>query len=186
MEGGLVQVPEFGLTGDIMDRRDNARLADMTLITVMFLFAMYYGGMLKQWGKEPHLMYFCFFCLSLGSFFGIDNEILALDVIPHLSFIWLQKLIFGSTLLTFLFFSLYVFSYLGEKDYRVFKWLRYSSALYLTLVVFVPNHYLVDTLWVSYLMQLLAFGIVLYAIFSKWHIKGRATGAISCLGSFFS
>jgi hypothetical protein len=44
LEGGSVQAPEFGLTDDVIARRDNARLADMIVITALLVFGMYFAG----------------------------------------------------------------------------------------------------------------------------------------------
>jgi len=93
MEGGLVQAPEFGLTADVMARRDNARLADMIVITAMLVFGIYFAGMFKQWRKEPYLVVFSLFCLSSGMFFSFDGEIIIASLLPTISFLFLQKML---------------------------------------------------------------------------------------------
>ncbi|WP_162160676.1 hypothetical protein [Paenibacillus gorillae] len=91
MEGGLVQAPEFGLTEDVLARRDNARLADMIVITTLLVFAIYFAGMFKQWRKEPYLAFFSLFCLSLGLFFSMDNEIVIATLFPAMSFLFFAE-----------------------------------------------------------------------------------------------
>jgi len=115
LEGGLVHAPEFGLTDDVWARRDNARLADMIVITTMLVFGIYFAGTFKQWGKDPYLAFFSLFCLSLGVFFSIDNEIVMATLFPGMSFLLLQKMLFILPYLSVLSFVLYVYMYLGQK-----------------------------------------------------------------------
>ncbi|MFC5701390.1 ATP-binding protein [Cohnella faecalis] len=183
-QGGLVQAPIFGLTGDVMADRDNSRLADMILITTLLVFGLYYVGMFKQWRKEPHIMYFSLFCLSTGLFFSLDDEILATTLIPSLSFPWLQKMIFIFPYMTFLFFFRYVYSYLGEKESTFIRLLRQFSYMYLALAVIVPNSYLTRLFSLGIALQILCFFAIFYAIF---HSRRREThgGYYVTLGVFF-
>lgn len=184
MEGGLVQPPEFGLANDIADRRDDARLADMILVAILLAFCLYYGGMFKQWRREPHLMYFCLFCLSIGLFFSIDNEILALRLLPGLPFPWLQKMLFLLPLISFYMFAHYVYRYLRERDNVVFKWLRGCSYAYLGLILLGPNRLLVSFLWLGVLLGLGAFALMFYAVFRS-RSRGIRDGSYVLLGIFF-
>jgi two-component system sensor histidine kinase ChiS len=184
IEGGLVQAPEFGLLRDMLDRRDNSRLADMILVTMLLVFGLYYVGMLKQWRKEPHLMYFCFFCLATGLFFSIDNEILAATLIPALSFLWLQKLLFLFSFLSFFFFIHYVYRYLGERDNIVFRWLRRCAYIYFALMILIPNNYLFSILWCGILLQIITFATIFFAIFHSRSRGAQGTYSIM-LGVFF-
>ncbi len=182
--GGLVQAPEFGPTPIVMDRRDHSRLADMILVTTMLVFGLYYAGMFKQWRKERHLMHFCFFCLSTGLFFSIDNEILATALVPGIPFHWLQKLIFLFAYLTFVFFGLYVYRYLGEKNDSLFLWLSKFGIVYLALFAMAPNHYLFIFWPVAIALQIVAFGLIFYAIFRN-HRRSPQDGYYMMMGCFF-
>jgi len=184
IEGGLVQAPEFGLTGDVMNRRDHSRLADMILVTTMFVFGLYYVGMFKQWRQERHLMHFCLFCLSTGLFFSIDNEILATALVPGLSFPLLQKLIFLFAYLTFVFFGLYVYRYLGEKNNSLYLWLCKFGFVYVALFMVVPSRYL-SIFWpTAFALQIVALGLIIYAIFRN-HRRSPHDSYYMLLGSFF-
>ncbi|MDI4643542.1 hybrid sensor histidine kinase/response regulator [Cohnella hashimotonis] len=184
LEGGLVQPPEFGLADDAMKRRDDSRLADMIQTTILLAFGLYYAGMFRQWRREPHLMHFCLFCLSLGLFFSIDNEILALDFLPGLTFPWLQKMLFLLPLFSFYFFTYYVYRYLKERDNVVFTWLRRVSYAYLATIVLLPNRYLVSFLDVGIAIGAAAFGAMLYAVFRS-RSRGNHSSHYITLGIFF-
>ncbi|MBO9606156.1 MAG: response regulator [Paenibacillaceae bacterium] len=184
MEGGLIQPPEFGLADDVMKRRDDSHLADMILTTILLAFGLYYAGMFRQWRREPHLMHFCFFCLALGLFFSIDNEILALGFVPGLTFPWLQKMLFLLPILSFYFFTQYVYRYLKEKDNVVFVWLRILSYAYLAMILLAPNRYLVSFLDVGIAIGAAAFGIMFYAVFRSRN-RGNHSSHYLILGIFF-
>ncbi|MFB9276037.1 ATP-binding protein [Cohnella cellulosilytica] len=184
IEGGLVQAPEFGPTGAVMERRDHSRLADMILVTTMLVFGLYYAGMFKQWRRERHLMHFCFFCLSTGLFFLIDNEILATALVPDIPFSWLQKLVFLFAYLTFVFFGLYVYRYLDEKNNSAYLWLCRFGFVYLVLFVLAPNHYLSFFWQVAIVLQIVAFGLIFYAIFRN-HRRSPHDSYYMMMGCFF-
>ncbi|MFD2329356.1 ATP-binding protein [Cohnella sp. GCM10020058] len=184
LEGGLVQPPEFGLADDMMKRRDDSKLADMIQTTILLAFGLYYAGMFRQWRREPHLMHFCLFCLALGLFFSIDNEILALDFLPGLTFPWLQKMLFLLPLFSFYFFTYYVYRYLKERDNVVFTWLRRLTYAYLATIVLLPNRYLVSFLDVGIAIGAAAFGVMLYAVFRS-HSRGNHSSHYIMLGIFF-
>ncbi len=184
LEGGLVQAPEFGLSADVMARVDNARLADMIVITTMLVFGVYFAGMFRQWRKEPFLIFFSLFCLSSGLFFSIDNEILLATLIPTISFPLLQKLLFILPCLSILFFAQYVYTYIDNKKSSAARWLRRIAYLYLAFLIVLPNAYLVDILWSGVMLQMLAFAYILFLIF-----RNRSRGVhvyYILLGVFFS
>jgi two-component system, sensor histidine kinase ChiS len=183
LEGGLVQAPEFGLTEDVWARRDNARLADMIVITTMLVFGIYFAGMFKEWGKEPYLAYFSLFCLSLGVFFSIDNEIVMATLFPGLSFLLLQKMLFILPYVSVLSFVLYVYLYLGHKGSSGSKWLLRASYVYLALLVGIPNEYLVDLLWLGIVLQIAAFAFMMNWIFR--YRNGGVQVYYILLGLFF-
>lgn len=184
LEGGLVQPPEFGLADDVMKRRDDSKLADMILTTILLAFGLYYAGMFRQWRREPHLMHFCLFCLALGLFFSIDNEILALDFVPGLTFPWLQKMLFLLPLLSFYCFTHYVYRYLKERDNVVFTWLRRATYPYLATILLLPNRYLVSFLDVGIAIGAAAFGVMFYAVFRS-RSRGNHSSHYIMLGIFF-
>ncbi|MFC4301964.1 ATP-binding protein [Cohnella boryungensis] len=184
MEGGLVQPPEFGLAEDVMKRREDSKLADMILTTILLAFGLYYAGMFRQWRREPHLMHFCLFCLSLGLFFSIDNEILALGFVPGLTFPWLQRMLFLLPLLSFFFFTYYVYRYLKERDNVVFVWLRRLAYAYLAMILLVPNRHLVSFLDVGIAIEAAAFGSMFYAVFRS-RSRGDQSSHYIMLGIFF-
>ncbi|WP_139991758.1 ATP-binding protein [Paenibacillus paridis] len=183
LEGGLVQAPEFGLTADVMARRDNARLADMIVITTMLVFGIYFAGMFKQWGKEPYLAFFSLFCLSLGLFFSFDNEIVVATLFPAMSFLILQKMLFILPCVSVLSFALYVYMYLNYKKSLEFKWLSWVSYACLALFIGVPNEYLVNLLWLGIVLQITAFAFII-----RWIFRYRNGGVqiyYILLGLFF-
>ncbi|WP_337104087.1 ATP-binding protein [Paenibacillus sp. YIM B09110] len=184
LEGGLVQLPEFGLANDVMKRREDSKLADMIQMTILLAFGLYYAGMFRQWRREPHLMHFCLFCLSLGLFFSIDNEILAIDFVPGLTFLWLQKMLFLLPLLSFFFFTHYVYRYLEERENAVFIWLRRLTYVYLAMIILVPNRYLVSLLDAGIAIEAAAFGIMFYAVFRS-RSRGDLSSHYITLGIFF-
>ncbi len=165
LEGGLVQAPEFGLTDDVMARRDNARLADMIVITALLVFGVYFAGTFKQWKKEPYLVCFSLFCLSLGLFFSIDNEIVMATLFPGISFLLLQKMLFILPYVSVFSFTLYVYLYLDLKESTGYKWLRRVSYVYLIVLAALPNDYLVDMLWLGIVLQLVTFAFMIRWIF---------------------
>ncbi|WP_405451458.1 ATP-binding protein [Paenibacillus sp. HJGM_3] len=187
LEGGLVQPPEFGLADDVMKRREDSKLADMIQITILLAFGLYYAGMFRQWRREPHLMHFCLFCLSLGLFFSIDNEILALDFVPGLTFPWIQKMLFFLPVLSIFFFTHYVYRYLLEKEHAfVFVWLRRLIYVYLTILLLVPNRYLVHFFVAGIAVEAAAFGVMFYAVFrSRSRSRGDHSSHYITLGIFF-
>ncbi|WP_276355741.1 ATP-binding protein [Cohnella caldifontis] len=183
LEGGLVHAPEFGLTDDVLARRDNARLADMIVITTMLVFGIYFAGMFKEWRKEPYLAFFSLFCLSLGLFFSIDNEIVMANLFPAMSFLFLQKMLFILPYVSVLSFVLYVYLYLGHKGNLGYKWLCRVSYIYLALLVGIPNEYLVDFLWLGIVLEIAAFAFIIY-----WLFRYRNSGVqvyYILLGLFF-
>ncbi|MEF3313661.1 ATP-binding protein [Paenibacillus sp. GYB004] len=164
MEGGLVQAPEFGLTADVLARRDNARMADMIVITTLLVFGIYFAGMFRQWRREPYLLFFSLFCLTMGVFFSIDNEIVMATMLPSISFPPLQKMLFILPYFSILFFVHYVHSYLDERG-SGFKVLSRVSFGYLCVLVVIPNDYLVDLLWSGIVLQIVAFAFIFIWIF---------------------
>jgi len=184
IEGGLVQAPEFGMTEDVMKRRDQSRLANMILVTTMLVFGLYYAGMFKQWRQERHLMHFCFFCLSTGLFFSIDDEILATALVPDIPFAWLQKLIFLFAYLTFVLFGLYVYRYLGEKNNSLFLWLCKYGFVYLAMFMLAPSRYLLWFWWAAIVLQVIAFVLIFYAIFRS-HRRSPHDSYYMLMGCFF-
>ncbi|RTE09508.1 ATP-binding protein [Paenibacillus whitsoniae] len=184
MAGGLVQPPEFGLTDDMMRRREDSKLADMIQITILLAFGLYYAGMFRQWRREPHLMHFCLFCLALGLFFSIDNELLAIGFIPGLTFPWIQKMLFILPLLSMIFFTHYVYRYLKEGENGVFVWFRRVNYAYLAILLLIPNRYLVNFLDVGIVIEGIAFGVMFYAVFRS-HSRGDHSSHYMTLGIFF-
>ncbi len=183
VEGGLVQAPEFGLTADVSARRDNARLADMIVITVMLVFGVYFAGMFRQWRKEPYLVYFSMFCFVSGLFLSSDNEILMATLFPSISFLLLQRLIFILPYCSILFFGLYVYRYLNKSENRGIKWLCWCSCLYLILLVATPNEYLVNTRGLGLVLQIVVFAFIFFWIFRHRH-RGVQVYSI-LMGVFF-
>ncbi|BBI35569.1 hypothetical protein KCTCHS21_49680 [Cohnella abietis] len=171
LEGGLVQAPEFGLTDDVLARRDNSRLADMIVITTLLVFGIYFVGMFKQWKKEPYLAFFSLFCLSSGLFFSIDNEIVLATLFPTMSFITLQKMLFILSYVSVLSFALYVCLYLDQKGSMEYKWLSRVSYVCLGLLIGIPNEYLDDILWLGIVLQMTAFAFII-----RWIFRNRNGG----------
>lgn len=167
INGGLVQAPEFGTNLVLAERRDQSRLTDMVLITTMFVFALYFAGMFKLWHKEPYLMFFSLYCLMTGLFFCIDNEIVAATLLPSLSFVWLQKMIFWTVYLSFVFYALYIYRYLNEPDHRIFRWLRWIIYALCLIVLVTPNGWLSHLLAVNLILQSGIFITIFYALFRK-------------------
>ncbi|GAA3413330.1 ATP-binding protein [Paenibacillus hodogayensis] len=165
MEGGLVQAPEFGLMGDVMARRDNARLADMIVITTLLVFGIYFAGMFKQWRREPYLLFFSLFCLTMGLFFSIDNEIIMATMLPSISFPLLQKMLFILPYYSILFFIHYVRLYLSDRVGAGFRLLSRFSYGYLLILVAIPNDFLVVLLWPGIVLQVVAFAFIFVWIF---------------------
>lgn len=184
MEGGLVQTPEFGIADQVMQRRDHDRLADTILVTVLLVFGLYFGAMFRQWGKEPYLMHFSFFCLAAASFFSIDNEIVAAGIVPSLTFPILQKLLFFLPLTVFLFFTQYVYTYLEAGDNPVFRWLRRSMYILMALIWIVPNYWLVSLRVLGVPLFAVTFAVILYAIFTS-RGRSRMAGYYMLAGVFF-
>ncbi|MEF3306927.1 ATP-binding protein [Paenibacillus sp. GYB003] len=183
MEGGLVQAPEFGLTPDVLSRRDNARLADTIVITTLLVFGFYFAGMFKQWRKEPYLLCFCLFCLATGLFFSIDNEIVMSAFLPSLPFPVLQKLLFVLPYFIILFFVTYVYLYLGERSSPFFRRLRRISYVFFALLVAVPNEYLLDLYWPGIFLQIVAFAFMFATLFRSR--RGGVQAHYILLGVFF-
>ena len=183
LEGGLVQAPEFGLTEEVLARRDNSRLADMIVVTAMLVFGIYFAGTLKQWKKEPYLAFFSLFCLSLGLFFSIDNEIVMANLFPAMSFLFLQKMLFILPYVSILSFALYVYLYLDHRKSREYKWLSRISYGFLALLIAIPNEYLVHILWLGIFLQIVAFAFMI-----RWIFRYRNDGVqvyYILLGLFF-
>ncbi|MBP1906498.1 signal transduction histidine kinase [Paenibacillus turicensis] len=183
VEGGIVQAPEFGLTEDVMNRRDNARMADMIVITTLLTFGIFFAGMFRQWRREPYLIYFSLFCCSLGLFFSIDNEIIAANLFPSMSFLLLQKLLFILPYFTMFFFIHYVRLSLHDQSGRYFKTFIWSSYVYLLLLIVSPNEYLLTLFWFGAVLQIIGFCFIFLII-----IRNRQQGVkvyYIMLGAFF-
>ncbi|WP_049790018.1 ATP-binding protein [Paenibacillus sp. JDR-2] len=165
LEGGLVQAPEFGLTEDVLARRDNSRLADMVVITTLLVFGIYFAGMFKQWEKDPYLAYFSLFCLSLGLFFSFDNEIVVATLFPGISFLLLQKMLFILPYVSIFSFALYVYLYLGYERSLEYKWLSRFFYVSLALLAGIPNEYLADIIWLGIILHITAFAFIIRWIF---------------------
>ncbi|OZB92717.1 ATP-binding protein [Paenibacillus sp. XY044] len=183
LQGGLVQAPEFGPTADVMNRRDNARMADVIVITTLLVFGIYFAGMFRQWRQEPYLIFFSLFCWALGLFFSIDNEIVVANLVPSLSFLLLQKLLFILPYLAILFFIHYVRLYLSDRSGHWFKAFRWVSYVYLALLVLLPNDRLLILLWPGILLQIVAFGFIFTSVFRNRHHGVRIYYIL--LGVFF-
>ncbi|WP_127508834.1 hybrid sensor histidine kinase/response regulator [Paenibacillus humicus] len=183
LQGGLVQPPEFGLSGEVLNRRDNSRMADMILVATLLVFGIYFAGMFRQWGREPYLIFFSLFCLSLGLFFSIDNEIVLASLLPSISFLPLQKLLFILPAMSILFFIYYVRLYLEDKPGKRMKAFLWVSYLFLAVLLAIPNEFLVPIMWPGIAMQLLAFGFIFTSIFRNRHHGVRIYSIL--LGAFF-
>ncbi|WP_160499685.1 hybrid sensor histidine kinase/response regulator [Paenibacillus dendrobii] len=169
LQGGLVQAPEFGLTVDVMARRDNARIADVIVMTTLLSFGIYFAGMFRQWRREPYLIFFSLFCWALGLFFSIDNEIIMGNLVPSMSFLLLQKLLFILPYLSILFFIHYVRLYLSDRSGYWFRTFLGVSCVYLVLLAALPNDYLMVLLWPGVVLQIVAFGFIFASIFRNRH-----------------
>ncbi|SDD17844.1 Signal transduction histidine kinase [Paenibacillus sp. UNCCL117] len=184
LEGGLTQAPEFGEQLVMIKHRDHARLTDMVLMMTMLIFGLYFAGMFRQWSKERHLMYLSLFCLTTGLFFSLDNEILAAVLFPGFPFELLQKLLFVTVFLSFLFFSLYTYRYLDEPDHKPFRIFRGITYVYCVFIVVIPNDYLYYTMPVNLLLQTATFLIIFYALF-RIRNKGGYLPIFTVLNVFF-
>ncbi|GIP28592.1 hypothetical protein J23TS9_37220 [Paenibacillus sp. J23TS9] len=169
LQGGLVQAPEFGLSADVMDRRDSARIADVIVMTTLLSFGIYFAGMFRQWRREPYLIFFSLFCLALGLFFSIDNEIIMGNLVPSMSFLLLQKLLFILPYLAILFFIHYVRIYLTDRSGHWFRAFQWASFAYLALLAGLPNDFLLVLLWPGVILQIVAFGFIFASIFRNRH-----------------
>ncbi|MGG4049056.1 hybrid sensor histidine kinase/response regulator [Paenibacillus favisporus] len=183
VQGGLVQAPEFGRTADVLTRRDNARMADVIVITTLLVFGIYFAGMFRQWRREPYLIFFSLFCWALGIFFSIDNEIVMANLVPSMSYLLLQKLLFILPYLAILFFIHYVRLYLSDRSGHWFKGFRWVSYVYLALLILLPNDRLLVLLWPGVLLQVVAFGFIFTSIFRNRHHGVRIYYIL--LGAFF-
>lgn len=183
VQGGLVQAPEFGLTENVMHRRDNARMADMIVITTLLAFGIFFAGMFRQWRREPYLIYFSLFCCSLGLFFSIDNEIIAANLFPSMSFLLLQKLLFILPYFTMFFFIHYVRLYLNDQSGLYFKTFIWSSYVYLLLLIVAPNEYLLTLFWFGAVLQIVGFCFIFLIIIRNRHQGVRIYYIL--LGVFF-
>lgn len=183
VQGGLVQAPEFGLTESVMGRRDNARMADMIVITTLLAFGIFFAGMFRQWRREPYLIYFSLFCCSLGLFFSIDNEIIAANIFPSMSFTLLQKLIFILPYFTMFFFTHYVRLNLNDQSGPYFKIFIWFSYVYLALLILVPNDYLTSLFWFGAILQIIGFCFIFLIIIRNRHQGVRIYYIL--LGVFF-
>ncbi|WNQ10056.1 ATP-binding protein [Paenibacillus aurantius] len=181
---GLVQAPEFGPHLMMLERRDHSRLADMILITVMLVLGLYFIGMFRRWRKEPHAMYLSFFSLSLGFFFSIDNEILFSELFPDFPFPWLQKMLLFWPFLAFLTFGLYIFRFLGERDSRLFRWLKLVAWTYILVMLLVPNAVLSQIFLTNIALQSLMF-VAILQVLVRSRRKGVPGTAYLALGVFF-
>ncbi|WP_159881904.1 hybrid sensor histidine kinase/response regulator [Paenibacillus puerhi] len=183
-KGGLIQAPEFGPLTDMARHRDKARLTDMVLLTTMVVFGLYFAGMFRQWSKERHLMFLSLFCLAAGVFFSIDNEILAAALFPELPFVWLQKILFITALLSFLFFSLYIYRYLDELDRPFFRTMRWIAYAYCLVILFGPNDYLGYTQPFNILLQAATF-IDIFVVLFRLRNRGLYLPVFMALNVFF-
>jgi two-component system sensor histidine kinase ChiS len=160
LRGGLVQPPEFGLTEDVIARRDNSRLVDILLISAMLVFGLYYAGMAKRWRKEPYIMHFSIFCLAIGLFTLIDNEIVLGSFWPDFPFAWLQKLLIMLPFISFLSFSMYAYRYLGIRESRWFRGLRIFGVSYICLQAVLPNSFVSMLFYINIVLQAIIFCVV--------------------------
>ncbi|CAI6086644.1 ATP-binding protein [Cohnella sp. JJ-181] len=167
LAAGVAQAPEFGLTRDVMDRRDQARLADMILIASLLMFGLYYAGLYRHWRRDPHLMYFSFFCLALALFFSMDNEILLATLFPAFPFLLLQKMLFVLPALTFVFFVQYIYAYMGRNQSRLVRLTPWLTAAYLLFVLLLPNRYYGDIVGLNALLPLVFFYTIFDVIFKN-------------------
>jgi signal transduction histidine kinase len=139
--------------------------------------------MFRQWRREPYLIYFSLFCCSLGLFFSIDNEIIAANLFPSMSFLLLQKLLFILPYFTMFFFIHYVRLYLNDQSGRYFKTFIWSSYVYLLLLIVAPNDYLITLFWFGAVLQIIGFCFIFLII-----IRNRQQGVkvyYILLGVFF-
>lgn len=183
LPGGLVQTPEFGLAATVTDRRDIARMADAIVITTLVVFGIYFAGMFRQWRQEPYVLFFSLFCLTLGMFFSIDNEIILATTLPSLSFLVLQKMLFILPYASILFFVHYVRFYLGERVGSWFKLFHGVSFVYLLLLTVLPNDTLLILLGPGIALQIAAFGFIFTSVFRNRHLGVRIYYVL--LGVFF-
>ncbi|WP_309808275.1 ATP-binding protein [Paenibacillus hunanensis] len=183
LRGGLVQAPEFGSADRIMDRRDHARMADMVVITTLFVFGIYFAGMFRQWRREPYLLFFSMFCLTLGLFFSLDNEIILAALFPHLSFLLLQKLLFILPYVSIVCFVYYVRLYLNVLPTWLFRVILALSIVYMLLLLVLPNQQLLYLLWPGILLQVLVFGYIFGLLLRNRHQGARVYYIL--LGVFF-
>ncbi len=183
LKGGLVQAPEFGPADQIMNRRDHARMADMAVVTTLFVFGIYFAGMFRQWRREPYLLFFSMFCLTLGLFFSLDNEIVLSALFPHMSFLLLQKLLFILPYVSIVCFVYYVRLYLNAPATWLFRVLLALSAVYMLLLLVLPNQQLLHLLWPGILLQVLVFGYI-FGLLLRYRHQGARVYYI-LLGVFF-
>ncbi len=183
LKGGLVQAPEFGPADLIVQRRDHARMADMAVITTLVVFGIYFAGMFRQWRREPYLLFFSMFCLSLGLFFSVDNEILLSALFPHLSFFLLQKLLFILPYLSIISFVYYVRLYLSAPVTVLFRVLLVLSLVYVLLLLAFPNQWLLALLWPGIGLQMMVF-MYIFGLLIRYRHQGARVYYI-LLGVFF-
>lgn len=183
---GMSQAPELGLAQQILDRRDRSRLQDMALITAMLVFGFYYAGMFRQWREERHYMHLSLFCLFTGLFFSIDNEILAALAVPWLPFVWLHKLLFISSFLSFYFFIQYMASFLRDGESLVRKRLPWVALAYVAIVILLPNAALRFSLWPNIIFQGIAFLSVLYLLYRGFVRNSPAASFLALVAVFMT
>lgn len=167
-KNGMSQAPEFGFAEQVMNNRDRSRLEDMAMVTAMLVFGFYFAGMFRQWRQERHYMYLSLFCLSTGLFFSIDNEILASLVLPQFPFIWLQKLLYILGVLCFYFFVQYMSSFLQDRVGIIRRGLPWALALYIGIVLVVPNEAFRFSLGPNLLFQSIALLAVFYLLYREF------------------
>lgn len=185
MMGGLVQSPEFGLTEDVAARRDSSRLVDMLLISTMLVFGLYYAGMARRWRKEPYTMHFSLFCLSIGLFFCIDNEILLGTLWPNFSFFTLQKLLIALPFIAFLAFSMYAYRYLGIRESVWFSRLRAFGIIYVSVLTLLSNEIMVKTFFINMILQTIIFLVVAFDLLQTRNDNRKGLIYIVLGGSYF-
>lgn len=184
VKNGMSQAPEFGFAEQVMNSRDRSRLEDMALVTAMLVFGIYFAGMFRQWREERHYVYLSLFCLSMGLFFSIDNEILAALVVPHISFIWLHKLLFILAVLCFLFFIQYMSSFLQDKVGVIRRGLPWVAVLYIALIMLLSNDALRMTLWPNLIFQTIAFLSMFYLLYRGFARNSPVTVYLAMVAVF--
>lgn len=140
-KGGIVSPLEFGKSHTIQRKRIHLIGVDSFLLGVLIIISFYQLGIFIYRTKAYASLNFSLFGFAMATYLVLNNEVIATQILPYISFEIFQKLNFGAIICRLFFWGTFL-SYIfpNEISPSIRKWLGYPTLAITLFILLTPAY----------------------------------------------